>query len=216
MNWDVVTGAIAIYLTGPSLASWQQQMTGPVSALMTARVDDLNRQYKQSYPAADLLAQEWFNEYTIKFAQQINKTTEETIRRLIEQGVSEGWSVSETINRIEQVFDKWTDDKMEPGGFVWLDQRLLEYRLKIISQTETMKALNTAGFKLYGAWGVQQHEWIAVHDNKTRLDHWEADGQVAWVGQPFNVGGWPMLYPHDPAGPPEQTVNCRCSTAPRF
>lgn len=212
----MVIEAIAVYLAGPSLASWQQQMTGPVSALMTARVDGLNKQYKQTYPAADLLAQEWFSEYTIKFAGPINKTTEETIRRLIEQGVSEGWSVPIMQKHLGEIFDKWTKEGLDPGGFVWFNGPKPDYRLLTLIRTETMRALNSVSFKLYGALGIQQHEWIAVHDNRTRLDHREVDGQVVWVGQPFNVGGWPMLYPGDPAGPPEEVINCRCSTAPRI
>jgi SPP1 gp7 family putative phage head morphogenesis protein len=215
LNWDVVTGAIAVYLAGPSLASWQQQMTGAVSSLMTDRVNDLNRQFKQTYPAADLLAQEWFNEYTINFAQYINATTEETIRRLIEQGVSEGWSVPMTMKHLETLFNQWMTGNVTPAEFEWFNQRLPEYRLETIARTETMKALNAVSYRLYSAWGVEFHEWLATHDNRTRQDHRAIDGQVVRVGSPFSVGGWPMLYPHDPAGPPEETINCRCSTSPR-
>jgi hypothetical protein len=189
-------------------------MTGPVSSLMTDRVTGLNKQFKQQFPAADLLAQEWFNEYTIRFARYINATTEETIRQLIEQGVNEGWSVPTMTKHLDEIFEQWTTGKLDPGGFVWFNGLKPDYRLLALIRTETMRALNSVSFKLYGAWGVQQHEWIAVHDDKTRFDHREADGQIVWVGQHFNIGGWPMLYPGDPTGPPEQTVNCRCSTAP--
>jgi hypothetical protein len=26
----------------------------------------------------------------------------------------------------------------------------------------------------------------------------------------FDVGGFPMMFPHDPAAPPSEVINCRC------
>lgn len=211
LNWDTVTQAITTYLTGASLASWQQQMTSPVSRLMSERVADLNSQFNQHYPAADLLAQEWFNEYLADFAGQINNTTSETVQQVIDQAITEGWSVPTTEKRLEGLFRQWQG--LDPGGFVWPNQ---QDRLKLIASTETMKAVNLVSYCLYGVWNVQFHEWVSVGDNRVRPDHRETDGQVVRVGQPFNVGGWPMLYPGDPAGPPEEVINCRCWTTPRL
>lgn len=215
LNWGTVIEATSGYLTGASLANWQRQFIGPVSSLMSERVNDLNSQFNQNYPAADLLAQEWFDEYTIEFAQPINATTEEAIRRLIEQGVSEGWSVPTTMKHLETLFSQWMTGDLSKEDFDWFNQRMPEYRREMISRTETMRALNSVSYRLYGAWGVEEHEWLATGDNRTRLDHREVDGQVVKVGSPFNVGGWPMLYPGDPAGPPEEVINCRCTTVPK-
>jgi len=84
----------------------------------------------------------------------------------------------------------------------------------MIARTETMKAMNLVSFRLFGAWGVTQKEWLATGDQRTRPDHREADGQVVAIDRPFNIGGWPMQYPGDPAGPASEVVNCRCTLLP--
>ncbi|MHB8958478.1 MAG: phage minor head protein [Candidatus Limnocylindrales bacterium] len=53
-------------------------------------------------------------------------------------------------------------------------------------------------------------EWSAVVDGRTRPSHARASGQVRDVEKPFDVGGWPALYPHDPRLPASESVGCRC------
>lgn len=53
--------------------------------------------------------------------------------------------------------------------------------------------------------------WIATKDNRTRHEHAMADGQTVEGNQPFTVGGYPMMYPGDPAAPGHLVYNCRCT-----
>jgi hypothetical protein len=53
-------------------------------------------------------------------------------------------------------------------------------------------------------------EWSAVLDKRTRPSHAAADGQIRKADEPFNVGYYPALYPHDPRLPASESVNCRC------
>lgn len=52
--------------------------------------------------------------------------------------------------------------------------------------------------------------WIATIDGKTRPSHWAADGQRAPLVGTFSIGGAPLAYPGDPAGPAREVKNCRC------
>jgi uncharacterized protein with gpF-like domain len=54
-------------------------------------------------------------------------------------------------------------------------------------------------------------QWLATNDDRTRPDHFEADGQIVEIGSTFIVGGEELEYPGDPEGSPEQTYNCRCT-----
>lgn len=55
--------------------------------------------------------------------------------------------------------------------------------------------------------------WIAILDEKTRSDHEDADGQIVEITDPFDVGGWPMMYPKDDSmgAPLSEIINCRCT-----
>jgi hypothetical protein len=55
-----------------------------------------------------------------------------------------------------------------------------------------------------------QKQWLATGDARTRLSHLNAHGDIVDVGKPFIVGGAKLMYPLDPAGPPQETINCRC------
>ncbi|PHQ43935.1 hypothetical protein Z052_01995 [Halorubrum sp. C191] len=59
-------------------------------------------------------------------------------------------------------------------------------------------------------------EWIATDDNRTRLTHRRADGQIVPVEGQFDVGQTDLFHPGDPTGPPGEIVNCRCTCVPVF
>jgi HK97 family phage portal protein len=52
--------------------------------------------------------------------------------------------------------------------------------------------------------------WRTVRDNRTRVSHVAAHGQVRFMDEPFIVGGVKLSGPRDPDGPPGETYNCRC------
>lgn len=57
--------------------------------------------------------------------------------------------------------------------------------------------------------------WIATPGPMTRDSHIAAGDRYSEddpipVDEPFRVGGADLMFPRDPAGPPEETINCRC------
>lgn len=59
--------------------------------------------------------------------------------------------------------------------------------------------------------GVRRQKiWQTRRDNLVRDAHREMQGRRVDLNVPFNVAGFPMMYPHDPSAPPELVVNCRC------
>ena len=57
--------------------------------------------------------------------------------------------------------------------------------------------------------------WIAAKDARTRHDHGAADGQIVMWDEPFEVGGFEMMFPGDRSGgaPGRLIYNCRCTMA---
>ncbi len=58
--------------------------------------------------------------------------------------------------------------------------------------------------------GVYMKEWQTLTDGREREAHLLADHQVRTLHQPYLVDGQLLLFPGDPAGAPENVINCRC------
>jgi hypothetical protein len=87
-------------------------------------------------------------------------------------------------------------------------------RSGVIARTESHSAAN------YGAQGAAvetglelKREWVSAFDERTRVSHQEANGQIVEMYEPFNVGGESLEFPGDLNASPENVVNCRCSVA---
>lgn len=52
--------------------------------------------------------------------------------------------------------------------------------------------------------------WQSKRDERVRPSHVAVDGTTLPVGERFLVGRGLLLYPQDPSGPLEETINCRC------
>lgn len=92
-------------------------------------------------------------------------------------------------------------------------------RARVIARTESHGARNVAAMATlqrfeaaYAAPGIMRKQWQATEDERTRHTHNEADGQTVPFGDPFTVGGFSLAFPGDPAGPPQEVINCRCTT----
>lgn len=94
-----------------------------------------------------------------------------------------------------------------------------EPRARVIARTESHGARNTvnAATVRRAATAFSQpaaftRRWQAANDERTRETHRDADGQVVALNEPFTVGRASLDFPGDPSGPPEETINCRCTT----
>ncbi len=111
----------------------------------------------------------------------------------IQEGARAGESVEAITLRIQRVV----------GNATWKARR--------IARTEMTRASNGASLAEMLFSGLTGNKrWDANDDNRTRPTHHDADGQTVPLAEPFDVGGFPLLYPGDPTGPPGETINCRC------
>lgn len=86
-------------------------------------------------------------------------------------------------------------------------------RARTIARTEVIGNLNRAAMTAARSTGYDMiKEWMSTEDERTRPNHATADGQTVPENEPFTVGGFPLDHPGDPAGPPQEVINCRCST----
>lgn len=85
-------------------------------------------------------------------------------------------------------------------------------RGETIARTEVLISQFDGQAETYRQNGVQEKEWAAFLDDKTRDTHADAHGQRVLMDEPFMVGGNPMQHPGD--GPAEEVINCRCDMLP--
>lgn len=98
----------------------------------------------------------------------------------------------------------------------------LQERIPEMSRNSALRAARTAvtgaqnagrtdSYAAAEKMGVKtKRKWVATLDNRTRHEHGELDGQVVAVDEPFEVGGYSLMFPGDPSGPPHLIYNCRC------
>ena len=58
---------------------------------------------------------------------------------------------------------------------------------------------------------VLKKRWMATHDQRTREEHIELDGQEVDVDEPFENSFGKIMYPGDPDADPANVYNCRCT-----
>lgn len=126
---------------------------------------------------------------------------------VISDGANLGESNQDIAVRVEQVLQVNGSENW-PG------------RARVIAITETNRAYNSGqyagallseqeeGVPLLKEWSAHMHGKGA---ERTRDTHRAADGQRRRLREPFDVGGFPLMYPGDPAGPPQEVISCRCA-----
>jgi hypothetical protein len=130
---------------------------------------------------------------------QINRTTENQIRRIIRGGIDEGLSVAKIGANIRT-----------------MAAPMSALRANIIARTETHTAANFGAQQAAELTGLNmKREWVSAQDDRTRdtseADHVDADGQTVGMKEPFTVSGEKLMFPGDPSGSAANVINCRCA-----
>jgi SPP1 gp7 family putative phage head morphogenesis protein len=106
------------------------------------------------------------------------------IMEIIQEGMNKQLGATETANLIRAKFNEISNG-----------------RAKTIARTETGAAYGFSREEAMKAAGIRYKEWLSTPDDRCRETHKAADGQVVEMDSPFQC---------DPAGPPEEIINCRC------
>src|SRR5258708_1780365 len=136
--------------------------------------------------------------YTIaaQKARQVSDTEIAFIQSYLAKGVEEGESIPNLAKRIDDLYL----------------QQIIPNRSTVISRTEVIGASNYGSHEAAKQSGLDlTKSWLATEDVRTRPTHSLADGQEVEMDAKFSVGGADLDFPGDPAGPPEEIIQCRCT-----
>jgi len=148
--------------------------------------------------------------YTADLITGLSKDAAAKINAAIQRSFLGGQSVAETIQQIGKALSKGQ-------GFSGLFSPIGE-RAETIALNEILRVHSIAAqARLEDAAETNpeiKKQWVHTHIGIPRQTHLRADGQVRAVGQPFDVGGEELMFPRDPGGSPENTINCHCLLRP--
>jgi hypothetical protein len=140
--------------------------------------------------------QEYFKDYVLEMATNITDTTIKKVHDILDQAIAGGWSVQRTVDALN-------------------DTELARSRARTIVRTESVRAMNFANQAISESEDFETtKEWIAIEDKRTRRAHTHVgvDGEKRDMNQKFSNG---LMFPGDPEGAANQTINCRCTMAIR-
>ena len=130
------------------------------------------------------------------WAGRVNEETGRLLMQEVEEAIGKGESIKQIQKRVELVFD-FSD----------------AVRTERIARTEVQATLNEAAVEAYKQSGVVEEKmWLATLDSRVRDAHLEAHRQTVPIEANFIVGGEAVAHPGE--GSPENSINCRCATAP--
>lgn len=126
---------------------------------------------------------------------RITNTTREQIVAQVQAGYTAGEGQREIAERI-----------------IERTPEIARYRANVIARTETHGGSQYGSMEAARQTGlVTQKQWLAADDERTRQSHRDAEDEGPIdMDSAFPVGDSLLQYPGDPAGAPEETINCRC------
>lgn len=155
----------------------------------------------------DVLAAASFTPDLIKgISHQIRDSIGGILRRIVLGGLT----VQEGIASVGRSLES-------PGVF-----RSVATRAEVIVRTEVLRIQSIANQKrqeqnrevVRSVGYSYQKAWLSAQDKRVREAHRETNGQVREIDEPFDVGNELLMFPRDPAGSPDNTIQCRCVSIP--
>lgn len=156
---------------------------------------------KYSFNSFDMATRDYLKDKKINWSKQVTETTEKRVKELLTQAFEEGTGSYDLADLLHE------------------DSAFSYSRAEAIARTEVISACNYADNTIYQIDdSIIGKKWSATADERTRLNHAYADGQIVPKDKPFIVGGYEMMYPGDSAlgAPAGEVINCRCTTMAVF
>lgn len=151
---------------------------------------------KYNFNKFNKFTRDYLKDKKINWAKQVARTTEDRVKELLVKGFEEGLGSYDIADTIQA------------------DTCFSYARAEMIARTEVISSCNYADFAMWHFDdGIYAKKWSATGDDRTRLEHSIADGQVKKLDEPFIVGGEKLMYPLDSSlgASAENIVNCRCT-----
>lgn len=193
-------GFVREYITNDTNV-WEDELQGLYYNTMFKLMSDTIQLYIKEFNISidlnkfDINISNFLETKSIKWAKQVNQTTENAVRELIVKGYEEG----KHFTRIAQELKDLPEFNIS--------------RSITVARTEILGSMNHVDFYYNVNTGIYYaKKWRTSRDEKVRESHQQAEGQVVLINETFNVGGFQLMYPGDTenGAPAGEIINCRC------
>lgn len=208
-DWKVALRAHAGQWRRLLLEIWRdaaQEFGGSFASRLGARLRSRSRDRKaiteDDLPVDDDLPQWDFEPWSETYAKraagiisrrvsQVVETTRRAVSRAVKKAEKAGQAFSQAVTNVFQSF--------------------VRRRAQVIAEEESRTAAASAEAEAATtaeSAGIEMtKEWISQRDSRVRASHARCDSERVPRDGVFSNG---LRYPKDPAGPPEEVMNCRC------
>lgn len=214
---DEVDGATELVAAAYSVSRIRELWNRRIPRIMTSLRSVFRRSIRVTAQDLDAPApdgtelDDFVAEYTAA-VEPLLRTVGDSLARAAQNTLADGVNAGESLDQLKARLLAAFSDTGSQLGPVRADR---------IAQTEAVRAFNAgvqaAAVSAEGPDRPLVKQWLTRNDAKVREAHRDVNGQLRLLGDPFDVGGFEMMYPGDPAAPTDLTVNCRCvmvATAP--
>lgn len=149
-------------------------------------------------------ARKYIRESAGNLIKDIDETTQDRLKKALEEGIKEGAGIPELQKKVKVVFDNAKDSRAE-----------------MIARTEVIKASNFASVESWRQSGVvEAKEWLTAEDERVEPLCAAMDGKIVSLkgsffqgGEEFTVGNDSISFDSSLEEPPLHP-NCRCTLIP--
>lgn len=214
IDWSAFEGDVAEYLSKSE--NWQGTFVPLIQGVVEEQGQRWATELGLAFDVQNLFARDWFNSYVMTFARDINQTTKDVLAQVAAQAIRDGWSIETMQGHIESVFRQMAYGDAPPDDLAWYEERMVPYRSELIARDQTLRASNAGNHELFSEWEVGRREWLTTLDGRERETHHLANGQVRGLDEPFEVGGYRMMFPGDDSlgADISEIIQCRCTELP--
>lgn len=194
LDIDTLTGKFAELNNGNIEEAIRQAITQKTIELGITFEDTLIRTYLDQHLAT--LEETW---------KGIAGTDLKQLKRIIGDGLDEGYSMAKIAREINAKYNPTSDDFMN------------RWRANTIARTETATSANTTSHDFMEYAGVMSNVWSTAGDEKVRVapfDHAGAEGETVGIKEMYYRTGEPLLHPSWRGGSAGNVISCRCVEVP--
>lgn len=132
----------------------------------------------------------WLEQKADIFLRSITDTTLSKLKREFAESLANGETRDQLVARVQNTY-----------------KDISQGRAEVIARTEVHNVTQYGTMRGYQQAGLNIKIWVTVGDLDVRDSHASQDGEEKPIGMPFSNG---LMFPGDPKGGPDETVNCRC------